>query len=72
MEVANENHEIILNAGLSLTMVQVSCEVPTGSFCIGVKCDLEEPLVSPHPPRFIVLVMINVSIYNVLRNVLYA
>ena len=44
MEVANENYEIILNAGLSLTMVQVSCEVPTGSFCIGGKCDREEPL----------------------------
>ena len=65
MEVANENYEIILNAGLSLTMVQVSCEVPTGSFCIGGKCDREEPLG--------VLVMINVSSgSNVLRNVKYA
>ena len=44
MEVANENYEIILNAGVSLTTVQVSCEVRTGSFCIGGKCDREEPL----------------------------
>ena len=42
--MANENYEIILNADLSLTMVQVSCEVPTSSFCIGGKCDREEPL----------------------------
>ena len=50
MEVANENYEIILNAGLSLTMVQVSCEVPTGSFCIGGKCNREEPLGVSAPP----------------------
>ena len=50
MEMANENYEIILNAGLSLTMVQVSCEVPTGSFCIGGKCDHEEPLGVSAPP----------------------
>ena len=50
MEVANENYEIILNAGLSLTMVQVSCEVPTGSFCIGGKCNREEPLDMPWCP----------------------
>ena len=52
MEVANENYEIILNAGLSLTMVQVSCEVPTGSFCVGGKCDREEPPGVSATPSF--------------------
>ena len=48
MEVANENYEKILNVDLSL--VQVSCEVLTGSFCIGGKCDRKEPLGVSTPP----------------------